>query len=47
MVAPMTKGTIIMFLRYELAQRALVSIVAALAFATVAISAAVPVVPIA
>lgn len=36
-----------MFLRFDLVQRAAVSIVAALAFATVAISAAVPVLPIA
>lgn len=36
-----------MFLRFELAQRAAVSVVAALAFAAVAVSAAVPVVPIA
>lgn len=36
-----------MFLRFEIAQRAAVSVVAALAFAVVAISAAVPVVPIA
>lgn len=36
-----------MFLRFELAQRAAVSVLAALAFATLAISAAVPVMPIA
>lgn len=36
-----------MFLRFELAQRALVSVVAALAFAAIAVSAAVPVLPIA
>lgn len=36
-----------MFLRLELAQRAAFSVVAALAFAAVAISAAVPVTPIA
>lgn len=36
-----------MFMRFELAQRAAVSVVAALAFALVAVSAAVPVVPIA
>ena len=41
------KGIIIMFIRLELAQRAAVSVVAALVFAAVAISAAVPVVPIA
>jgi hypothetical protein len=36
-----------MFLRLELAQRTAFSVVAALAFAAVAISAAVPVTPIA
>ncbi|NIJ30423.1 hypothetical protein FHT00_002386 [Sphingomonas insulae] len=36
-----------MFLRFELAQRAAFSVVAALAFAALAISAAVPVVPVA
>jgi hypothetical protein len=41
------KGTNAMFLRLELAQRTAFSVVAALAFAAVAISAAVPVTPIA
>jgi hypothetical protein len=41
------KGNATMFLRFEIAQRAAVSVVAALAFAAIAISAAVPVVPIA
>ena len=36
-----------MFIRFELAQRAALSVVAALAFAAIAVSAAVPVVPIA
>lgn len=36
-----------MFIRLELAQRAAVSVVAALVFAAVAVSAAVPIVPIA
>ncbi len=36
-----------MFLRFELAQRAAVSVLFALAFATLAVSAAVPVVPVA
>lgn len=36
-----------MFIRFELAQRTAFSVVAALAFAAVAVSAAVPVVPIA
>jgi len=36
-----------MSIRFELAQRAALSVVAALAFATLAISAAVPVLPIA
>ena len=42
-----TKGTDIMFLRFELAQRTAFSVVAALAFAAIAISAAAPVTPIA
>jgi hypothetical protein len=45
--APISKGTNTMFLRLELAQRTAFSVVAALAFAAVAISAAVPVTPIA
>jgi hypothetical protein len=36
-----------MFLRFETAQRAAVSMIVAIAFATVAVSAAVPVLPIA
>jgi len=36
-----------MFLRFEIAQRAAFSVIAALAFATLAVSAAVPIVPIA
>ena len=36
-----------MFLRFETAQRAAVSMIVALAFAAVAVSAAVPVLPIA
>lgn len=36
-----------MFIRFEIAQRAAFSVVAALAFAAIAVSAAVPVVPIA
>lgn len=46
-LAPITKGNATMFIRFELAQRAAFSVVAALAFAAVAVSAAVPVVPIA
>ena len=46
-LAPITKGNAVMFIRFELAQRAAFSVVAALAFAAVAVSAAVPVVPIA
>jgi hypothetical protein len=45
--APISKGINTMFLRLELAQRTAFSVVAALAFAAVAISAAVPVTPIA
>jgi len=45
--SPHAKGNITMSIRFELAQRAALSVVAALAFATIAISAAVPVLPIA
>ncbi|GEM70797.1 hypothetical protein SAQ01S_05630 [Sphingomonas aquatilis NBRC 16722] len=41
------KGKQTMFIRFDIAQRAAVSVVAALAFAGLAISAAVPVLPIA
>ncbi|MEI5689044.1 hypothetical protein [Sphingomonas kyungheensis] len=42
-----SKGIRIMFARFESTQRSVVSVVAAFAFAMIAISAAVPVMPIA